>query len=64
MIGGLEHLCCEEKLRRLGSSSLEKRRLHEDLIVIFHYLKGDYKKDKDTLFVGPFVIRQGIVVLN
>lgn len=38
----------------MGLSSLEKKRLHGNWIVIFHCLKGDYKKDKDTLFSRVF----------
>ncbi|KAK4825826.1 hypothetical protein QYF61_002949 [Mycteria americana] len=50
MIRGLEHLCCEERLRELGLFSLQKRRLWGDLIVAFHYIKGAYKKDGERLF--------------
>jgi len=34
-------------------------------ITAFQYLKGDYKKDGDKLFLaGPVAIAQGIMVLN
>ena len=50
MIKGLEHLSYEERLRELSLFSLENTRLWGDLIVIFQYLKGAYKRDKEWLF--------------
>ena len=51
MIRGLEHLSCEERLRKLGLFSLEKGRLWGELIVAFQHLKGAYKKDGEGLFI-------------
>lgn len=50
MMKGWWHLSHEERLREMGLLSLEKRKLQGDLIVLFQYLEGVYKKDGDSLF--------------
>jgi len=61
-------LSCEERLRELGLFSLEKRRLREDLITAFQYLKGAYRKDGENIFsraccnstrINGFKLREG-----
>ena len=50
MLRGLEYLSYKNRLRELGLFSLEKRRLWEDVIVAFRYLKGAYNQKRDQLF--------------
>ena len=44
MIQGMKQLSYEDRLRELGLFCLEKRRLRDDLIVAFQYLKGELQE--------------------
>jgi len=53
IIRGLKHLCCEERLKKWGLFSLEKRRLQGEHIAAFQYLKGAYKEVGEGLLTRP-----------
>lgn len=44
MIRGLEYFSCAERWSGLGLFSLEERRLRRDVLAIFQYPTGTYKK--------------------
>jgi len=64
MIQGLEHLSCQERLRELGLSSLEKSRLQGDLTATFQYLKGPIAKMGKIFSAGLVATGQGAMALN
>ena len=55
---GTEHLSYKDSLRDLGLFSLEKRKLHGDLVAAFQYIKGNYRKEGADYLVGSVVIVQ------
>jgi len=50
MIQGLDQGYYEDRLKELGWFSLDKRRLQEDHVAAFQYLKEVYKHEENQLF--------------
>ena len=50
LVTGLEGMSCEEQLRTLGLSSLEKRRLSGDLIALYRFLRRASREGGAELF--------------
>jgi len=62
MIHGMEGLFYEDRLRELGLYSRGNRRLQDDLIAAFQYLKGSYSKEGDRLFSRVCSSRTGEMI--
>lgn len=61
---GLGHLSYVERLRELGLSSLEKKRLQGGLLWFLSTKKGLVRKMGTKLSAGPVEIGQEVMVLN
>jgi len=53
LVKGFSKLTYEDRLKKLGIYSLEKRRLHGDLIEAYKILTGKERVDKDKFFTPP-----------
>jgi len=64
MIGVMEHLSSEQRLRELGLFSLEKEGSVKTLLWPFSTYRGLVIKIGTDLLVGPVATGQGVMVLN
>jgi len=60
LVKGLEGTSCEEKLRILGLSSLEKRRLRSNLMSLYSFLRRG-EVEKEVLSSSPLCPVTGLV---
>jgi len=58
LISGLSEVRYEERLEILGLTTLETRRLREDLMEVFKILEGYENIDQEVFFDRPYVTVQ------
>lgn len=60
----LDHLSYEEKLKKLGYFSLEKKKFQKTLLQPFNISRGLVREMVTNVLARPVVKGQGIMVLN
>lgn len=64
MLGWLEHLSNQGRLREVGLFSVEKRRCQGNCMMAFQYLKGPVGMLRKDSLSGIVVIGQKVMALN